>query len=414
MKKVLSILLSICMVSACFIALIPTANAAVSDPSRFPAARKGELIYSEDFEDSDIADKTDSALHSALGWKGTAMSGIKIVKDADSENHRMQIPSSTESMIVCKDNRLKGGGYMIEYTAIMTVAGSSDGQGLGFRSTFDGGSSPKTAGWNFLVKERGVFDFHFHDPGLTSGNRHEETDIAVATDADPNGGSIVGREIRFRLVIDPTYGLSAYTIDLETGKATIVVGMKKDYVADWASYAETLGDEIIIRTIGGTHQIDDLQIYEADSSFYEIPGVIGIQTSRDFQDANAQTYDIRIVSKVEKETEAINMGYLVEYRYKVADPNGDTDKDMVYTNSKEVTCQYVYSSISDKYGQDEYSLSEFNIMALHVNDIPKTRDGVAISITFTITPFATFWSDIGNKEVTQYGTRYVKRITVAG
>ncbi len=404
MKKVLSIFLSICMLVGCFVAMIPSANAAVSNPERFPTAYRESLIYSEDFEgDTVVASTNSDTLFSALGWGGQVGGAIKIVQDEGSENHRLEISGATESMIVCKDNALRGGGYIVEYTAIMTGFVSSDGMGMGFRSTFDGGNSPKTAGWNFLVKERGNFDFHFHTPGVANGNHHSEEDIAkgapTINGVERPGGSIYGQEIRFRLVIDPVNGLSAYTIDLETGEPTIVAGMNADYVSSWAASANTLNDEMILRTIGDTkHQIDDIEIYTLDTKSYSVPDMLGYQTSQ-HQDG---TYDIRFLAKMAKKTEAHRLGYKVEYRYV------DTETDRVYRGGAEYSCNYVYSSVSIDNGQGTLSFADFKVLALHINGIPSEHD-----ILFTVTPFVTYWSDLGSMDVYDWGlpTAYIVKAT---
>ena len=57
MKKIISILLSVLMLAGCFVALVPTANAAaIKDPSVVPVVTKGDLINSENFEGENLYD----------------------------------------------------------------------------------------------------------------------------------------------------------------------------------------------------------------------------------------------------------------------------------------------------------------------------------------------------------------------
>ncbi len=404
MKKVLSILLSICMLVGCFVAMIPSANAAVSNPQRFPTPYRDTIIYKEDFESDAVVNSADSAaLFAALGWGGTVGGSIAVVKDTESDNHRMQVTGATESMIVCKDDRLIGGGYIVEYTAIMTKRNPNDkdgkpvdGSGMGFRSSYN----IEEAGWNFLAKERGNFDFHFHTKDVSAGSYHEENDIAtriVVSEADPKEftdrkrGSIVGEEIRFRLVIDPINGLSAYTIDLETGEATIVVGMNADKVSSWAASAHTLNDELILRSIDAKTQylVDDIEIYTLDTKNYSIPDVFGYQTTA----LTGETYDIRFLAKIEKNPTATRFGYKVEYRYLVA------ETDTLYQGTSTIACNYIYTEVTTDNGANTIAYEDFKVLALNVNGVPTDHN-----ITFTVTPFASYWSEFGCEEVYEYGT----------
>ena len=95
---------------------------------------------------------------------------------------------------------------------------------------------------------------------------------------------------------------------------------------------------------------------------------------------------------MEKKTDAINVGYKVEYRY--SDAEG-----MVHKGSKNLACNYVYESITADGETRVYK--DFAVIALHIENIPTAYD-----ITYTVTPFATFWSDFGCEQIYVYGEAY--------
>ncbi len=384
MKKLLSILLCLCLLAGGVMALIPTATAAVANPECFPTMDRAELIYSQNFEGNDVTGAASaSALVNSLGWSGTAFQNMEIRQDGDSSNHQLYFKAnSNSSMTICTDDRLAGGNYVIEYTATMlTFASDADGAGLGFRSSSYEAitTAAEGTGWNFLLKERGNFDFHFHTPGVIPGNHHSEVDIApnaeTVNGVNRANGSVVGEKIRFRLVINAENGLSAYTIDQSTGEATIVVGMNEEYVSSWAANSAGIGNAVQIRAIRDTtsYLVDDIQIWN-NVKTKSVPDLLGYQTTSLHHD----TYDVRFVAQV-KGTAATSMGFKVDYSFL---RDGST-----ITGSKNIYCKYLYESLSTDFGDATLTADSANgynyLIALSINGIPS--DAVA---TYRVTPFS--------------------------
>ena len=388
MKKALSLLLCLCLLTSCFVMLIPTASAAVtsngiSSPRRFPKMRQAELIYSESFESENVTGATDaSALIEALGWTGTAFSNMAIQQDSGSDNHQLYFKANNDSaMTVCTDDRLVGGNYVIEYTATMlTFANGADGAGMGFRSSY----KEETAGWNFLAKERGNFDFHFHTSTITADNYHEEVDIAPTAETvsgtKRTNGSIVGEKIRFRLVIDAENGLSAYTVDQTTGEATIVVGMNEDCVASWANSSSTLNNTLMIRAINidTSYLVDDIQIWSNKKSA-PVPRLIGYQTTA----PSGGTYDVRFLAGI-RLSEGIDGLNTQSLGFRITHSSTKSG-----TTKNENLVQYspaLYKTLSDNFGTVELSAVSQRydyLVFLTVKGISTDAED-----SFTITPFS--------------------------
>lgn len=416
MKKVLSILLSICMLVGCFVAMIPSANAAedVSLPKR------GELLYSEDFEDAAYTSLNGADLETALGWQDSTpnvLTDFYITTDTttavgaatptpEDGDHWLRIrPNTTwENTKIFEDERLIGGGYIIEYEQLMVDNTSGDGQGMGFRTTECWQEGYTT--WNFNAKERGNYDVHTSVKGTTS-TTNSPTEVDEAKESvtyhnynassglfDGNEqvrdkGSIMGQVIRFRIYVDPEMGVSAYKVNPETGELTLAAKSNSTVVSTWGAYSKFIPAGIVIRCLGGpTMLVDDIKIYLADNSDYNIPSIFAYQTT----DLTQDTYDIRFLGKIDKVLNANCLGYKVEYRYL------DKASDTVYTGTQSVACSYIYSSVSVNEGTETLQFEDFGIVALHIEGVPTTHD-----ITFTITPFAGFWKEIDGQYVYEYG-----------
>ena len=384
MKKLLSALLCLCLLAGTVIAMTPTTSAAVTNPERFPEMERAELIYSQNFEGSDVTDAANaSALISALGWSGTAFKNMEIRKDGDSNNHQLYFGANADSsMTICTDDRLAGGNYVVEYTATMlTFAAGADGAGMGFRSA---GFKSTEAGWNFLLKERGNFDFHFHANGVPTGNYHSELDIApnaeTVNGSNRANGSVIGEKIRLRLVIDAENGLSAYTVDPITGEATIVVGMNEDKVAAWKGSSSTIDSAVQIRAINvdTSYLVDDIQIW-SNVKTKTVPEIIGYQTTS----LQNSTYDIRFIAQT-KGIAATGMGFDVQYSFLMG---GKT-----ISGTKRIYCEYLYQSLTTDFGDSTLKADVENgynyLIALAINGIPSDAKA-----TYTVTPFALYGED---------------------
>ncbi len=388
MKKLLSAVICFCILTGAVLIWIPEISASVDDPQRFSVAEKKELIYSENFEGASvIAASNKNDLTTALGWTDIkSFSSFELRQDPGSDNHQLYLAPNSESITtVCTDDRLKGGNYMIEYTATMlTFEKSHHGAGMGFRSgNFDRANSPTTAGWNFLLKERGNFDFYFHTPGISYGNYHSEVDVAPAPKTiggvDRPEGSVVGETIRFRLVIDEECGLSAYIIDQATGNATIVVGMNEDRVSDWVKSCYTVDNTVQLRAItaGTSYLIDDIQIWDTGTTD-SVPQVLGYQITPLAND----TYDIRFIAGIRTVASPLT-GFEIRYSFL---RNGEA-----VSGSEIFYCDVLYEEISTDFGKSSISAEALGytyLLVLPLTDIPSD-----LVVHYTVRSFTQYDGD---------------------
>lgn len=290
MKKVLSILLSVMMVAGLFVALIPTATAAVSDTGVQPAITDNMLttIYEEDFENSDYYEETsdpdtgdpvltpkysNADLVAALGWSGSVGSSTLTLVEDDNGNHSVLFNSVADWVLnMVDDARLAGGNFVIEYTQKMVDNTAGDGQGLGFRQ----GYKSTDAGWNYLLKERGQFDLHCHYDYSTAANAtnvgNTQNDIASGTVTYTNsagkeitrtGGSIMNQSLNFKLVIDANRGIYVYN------DSTLVMATTIAAIGNWSSDAHTLPSLLQIRCISGVDvEVDNIKVSVYDGLPY--------------------------------------------------------------------------------------------------------------------------------------------------
>ena len=412
MKKVLSVFLAVMMVAGLFVALIPTASASTKTSLSYadatPEPIKKKVLYTEDFESVDSS-LTGKALRDALGWtvsanaysseKNTPTGATSKIVETENGNHAIQLfaGGTWANTCILKDERLAGGDYYIEYTQKMISNSKTDGQGLGFVSNGDRSNNTTVhtaTAWQMNLKERGEWDTLAYYKDAAG-----RVDICHSIDYDPssnpsdNGsstkGSIVGKEIRIRIVIDADFGMIIYTKedDRWVMRATMANASTS---STWASKSATIGDEILLRLINGpTIQLDDIEIGTLYGAGESMISMTGYQTT--VADQN-QRFDLRFVAKAS----GINDFSTVEsvhYEISIAG-EAVTGSDTTFV-TKNVYLNYVYESITANFGGSmlEADGDEF-YTALHIN-------GCSEGVIYKVTPIITLKDDttiIGKQE----------------
>ncbi len=285
MKKALSILLSVMMVAGLFIALVPTASAAVTATSTMEPglnANKLKTIYAENFDNPAYAGQTGTDLADALGWASTRdVKDETVYTKTESGNTWLGLHGSETIMDILDDPRLQKGNFVLEYTQKITDVGMPNGPaegysgytyggGAGFRQGYQNGTGK--AGWNYLVKERGHFDLHVH--GSTNDLYTVNTDTIAGGSYSDRTDSLIGEVWHFKVVVDAGLGIYVYSVDktdpanpVETLRCALNATNKNK---EWESLVTQngLSSVLQIRDINGPEVlIDDIKvsIYDADS-----------------------------------------------------------------------------------------------------------------------------------------------------
>ncbi len=269
MKKVLSVLLSVMMVAGLFLALIPTASAAIdSNGKPLTMAEPGELIYSENFEGENLTGKTNHDLTTALGWKQWADDGLdmdtlkanymkglngagEVSISTNEDNRSLKLKSITWrpvvggseaygdewgwSMEILNDGRLYGGNYIIEYTTTVLET-DKDTKAFGFRndrcwaydSDYTDGSAPKD-GITYMTFLRANGQSHGLYKGTVSGTGGGWSSV---NDASVNLGNLVNKTYTYRTVVSTTDGVHTYV--LKDGQWSYHFGMAASATAQYA------------------------------------------------------------------------------------------------------------------------------------------------------------------------------------
>ena len=313
MKKALSILLSVMIVAGLFVALVPTASAA--ELYVVDEVELGETLYFNDFEDVDGSLEGDDLL-AELGWylssnvdangdgygdtkynydshlrdaEGNALADVLVSENCADGSQAITIMSTAgvaggnggtwETLTFLGDERLAGGDYVIEFDFMALSTHIEADNAPDFLGT---GASGASAGpisvakynasakagvyWHYGIKSRGQTDIHCSYPGGTNGGKaYGGADYATAALGGESMYSIttaVNKTIRFRIVIDSTYGLSAWASYDEGSTWTQTDGMTEANATAFASVAKYIGKEIKWRNTSNFDvAIDNLGIY---------------------------------------------------------------------------------------------------------------------------------------------------------
>ena len=407
MKRALSILLSVMMVAGLFVALIPSATAAtkttLSQAESTPEPVKNKVLYQEDFEDVD-ASLTGAELREALGWtvstdphsgeKSTPSGATSTIVETGTNDHAIELYAGGTwgNTTIFQDSRLAGGDYYIEYTQKMTENQGTDGQGLGFVSNGDRTNNTTTVhgktAWQVNLKERGDWDTLAYYEGATG-----RVDVCHAFDYDTSStpsysesdtnkrGSIVGKEIRVRIVVDADFGLIIYT--QENGVWTLqATRASADTTTTWAAKSASIGDQILLRLINGpTVQLDDIEIgtiLGADDPAFVMQGYQTTFTNPD------GSFDIRFLAKAS----AINdFSQIKSLHYEISLAGESVTGSNSTFITRNVYLSYFYSSVSTNLGSDQIEADgdEF-YTALFLEECPA-------GVIYKVKPVLTFNDD---------------------
>lgn len=310
MKKALSILLSVMMVAGLFIALVPTASAAVV-AADMPELDMENPVYFNDFDSIDSSLEGEELL-TELGWylssdkdenmdgygdtyydysnMTTTGEGIAVTEDYGSGAitliHSGSAPTGSnsgwENLVIVGDEKLAGGDYVIEFDIAFESTnitaeveegnlyrGATVGTGAscGFVSTGHYGSNThKTMRWHYGIKSRGERDIHIAYPLTKNASLGvSDIDYTPADYSDTTMYSITagaGAMMKFRVVVSATQGISAWLSEDEGYSWTQTDSMTEDQITTWQTYAHMIAKEVRWRATGGMDAtIDNLGIY---------------------------------------------------------------------------------------------------------------------------------------------------------
>lgn len=327
MKKALSILLSVMMVAGLFIALIPTASAA--DMYVVPMPELGDQLYFEDFDDIDDSLEGDE-LFAALNWylayntdadndgygdtrydyatgmatsDGTTTASVTLGTNVADGSQAISFAwngtapvgghGGWENVVFLADENLAGGNYVIEFDMAAdsthetneTVAdhptlGAATGTGASFgpmATTKYSTASKSTTYWHYGIKSRGNTDIHCSYAGGTNGGKaYGSADYYTGTMyADTTA---VNKMDKFRIVVDATYGISAWTSDDNGVTWTQTDSMTEAHAADFSKNAPFIGKELRMRSTGGMDvTFDNMSVWTiAGREKVTVPGHLNV------------------------------------------------------------------------------------------------------------------------------------------
>lgn len=377
MKKLLSLTLCLCILAGGLSVFVVPASATIvqtiPNASDIPEMEKRELIYSEDFQDNSLdTSKKNAALISELGWFGTLGSSDSLSIVSNGKNRAVSVTAYTtrlDTFGFLRDDRLKGGNYILEYTVYLADNYLDDPERtFGFCSesatTF---KQNKNTAWRFVLKEDGTSDHHLK---INANAVSDQGNSLLVSANDGVSSSLIGSTYRVRVVVDAEFGVSAYLLDGEN--ATLISATTPGASSEWKKYSSTIGNELRFHILSGiTATFDDIQVWTA-KKVEPAMKLIGYQTTPLRND----TYDIRFIAGV-KNLDASYMGFKIDYTF---ERNGATVRD-----SKTVYCEYVYKNLTTDFGNASISAKEEGyeyLLALAVNNIPSD-----LAITYTVTPF---------------------------
>ena len=309
MKKIISIVLSVLMLAGCFVALIPTTtanNETIKNPGAVPSVTKGELIYSEDFEGSDLSDAegtplTNGDLASALGWSATFVTDDFMTVVAEESDHAVEIGAVTSAsmeLTFLNDSRIAGGDYIVEYTHTMVDNVGGINRAFGVVTGGDASTNACTdTVISAMVEERAQTAVEIGFPGQKSAKQTTEfydfatEKVTYTTRTGKNvtrakgTGSVYGMEIRFRLVIDNEFGVSLWMVGAEDTATLVAYADMQAKIGsiNWNKQATAIASNVMFSILKGyTVKVDDIAVYaiQRDTpkmdgfSKFETPGLI--------------------------------------------------------------------------------------------------------------------------------------------
>ncbi len=297
----------------------PDTDSAVDKPVEDEATQKYLLIYSEDFEGSELSDKSDLELTRALGWtqwidvpdtdehsydegyvmglNGWGYASIEEEYDVDANlnNHCIRLTyggntdlNTTEGAYrtgddygwgiqFVNDELLTGGDYILEYT--LKIDQSSDvigARGVGFRNNrcwaymsslvgtdVDFATMVEGMTYQTQIKYDGRYDMHLKESNElflgSSASSHNLTQISGLDCTD--NWHILGYSNSFRTIVNSTKGVHTY-VKNHSGEWVYYFGMDASQIDAFANSANLIGSGVIMRIATGVSAtLDDIAVY---------------------------------------------------------------------------------------------------------------------------------------------------------
>ena len=334
-----------------------------------------EVLMNETFDSSELLSAdTEEAILEALDWERTVedttpSNGMR----PKCENNALILgrPSTGhESLILVEDSVDSKNGFVVEYDFefIQTTGAGTGGNGIAFHSAKTG-AHPKH-GWTSQFRwGRNVLSGAC-DTGWVAGNynndtTYNESHIQTIT---RTSGAMNGFRVAVKAVFDPQNGYVTTYAKIYTGEALTWSEADAVQKSPYLGGLESLFDGTVRLTIDGKMLVylDNIKV----TALEKTPNVYGYQVSTD----NAA--NIRLLGVIDNDifTKAEKVGFRVTMT-----KAGDV------TATKDIDCEYVYSSIT-QWGADtptqaaDMLFGASHIYALHVN-------GIDEAVTITVTPY---------------------------
>lgn len=396
MKRILSVLLCFCTLLG-GLSLWATGTTAamvteIPNAADVPAPKeKTELIFSENFEDPELnTSLTGVELIRELGWFGTLGESDVLSIANDGGNHSVSITATTtrlDTIGILRDNLLAGGDYIMEYTVHLVSNFKDDPERtFGFCSesatTF---SSNTNTAWRFAMKEDGTSDHHLK----INANKVMDGGNSLHVAAQNGSNSLVGSTYRVRIVVDSSFGVSAYLLDGE--QATLISATNAECSELWKQYGSTLGNEIRLYILSGiTATFDDIQVWTCKKINKDLPQYVGLQTSA--PTFGTTLHDVRLVGGV-RQLGADAIGMEVTYHYETIHGDPTYDTKVLFATS-------IYKAISTDYDHQLITAASQNTSYLMALDLPNVPS--KMSVRYEIKPFAIYLD--GENRTVEYGS----------
>ena len=332
-------------------------------------------IYAENFDD--IQANTPSGILNEIGWTSDRLPGdddlMVEIEDGKLILGRTNKKNSDQEELVLVENDIAKNGYVIEYDVMVDASYYDDSAVTSFHSA--PGDFSKYSG-----RQGWISQFRYNGQVL-SGREENTTHWGGTSGADANtllatascvSGNFTGMKLAVKAVFDPVGGtVTTYVQNItSTAKVAWTDGHKVSTsgILNDADVEKALWTKYIRLVIynGVEMSIDNIKI----TSLEKTPNVYGYQVS------TANAANIRLLGVIDNDifTKAEKVGFRVTMT-----KAGDV------TATKNIDCEYVYSSIT-QWGADtptqaaEMLYGASHIYALHVN-------GITEAVTITVTPY---------------------------
>ena len=358
--------------------MISTGTVVQIDNMRVTGADGTTEIYAENFDD--IQANTPSGILNEIGWISDkqAHNDDRFVAVEDGKLILGCRNWSDNEELILVENDVAKNGYIVEYDIMADGSYYADSGVASFHSA-PGDFTQRIGrqGWISQLRYNGQALSGRHANADGWGGTDPEKDpcnTLLAKASCVSGSNIAGMKLAVKAVFDPVAGtVTTYVQDItSTDKVAwtdahkvSTSGILNDTDVEKALWTKYIRLVIYLNL---EMSIDNIKI----TSLEKTPNVYGYQVS------TASAANIRLLGVIDNEifTTAEKVGFKVTMT-KVADPTA--------TATKDIDCNYVYSSIT-QWGADtptqaaEMLYGASHIYALHVN-------GISEAVTITVTPY---------------------------